>query len=665
MSNFQATKTDPATFVSAPFDYLVIGGGTAGLVVAARLSEDPSIRVGVLEAGPAVFDDPIIDIPGRFGESLGTEYDWKFETIPQPGINGRKLAWPRGRVLGGTSALNFMTWNRGCREDYDKWEQLGNAGWGWDGLLSATLSSSLLLDCHIADSNLHSPYFKKSEHFHEPAEILKSQHQFIYDSPHHGASGPIQSIYSSQLGASHTFWHETLHTLGVKTNKSHFSGSNVGVWTSLTSVFPHTRKRCYSTTAYYLPAIGRPNLVVLTEALVQEILIQKEGNEWVAKGARFMHNGAEFRASAAKEVILSAGSVQSPQLLELSGIGNPEILERAGIQVKIANKNVGENLQEHISKSSISSFLIFFFPWPNLTYNSNQPSVTAMIYELSPTVSSPESLSNDPAALATATNEFCTSATGVLTQIPSSIAYLPFSHFISAADLTSLTSAIPVANPRDSLLASQFSSSVSLGQIEYNFDVSNYSPYFTSEPGKVYGTMLMMLQYPFSVGSIHIPSSATFAPPRRPEASDKPIIDPRYYLDAGALDFKLIAEAQKFAAKICATTPLSQIIKKRVFPPEKESPTGDEEDFSDWIRDYTITDWHPVGTCSMGGSLGIEAGVVDARLRVYGVQRLRVVDASIMPLQVSAHIQATVYAIGEKGAALVLEDYYNRSDRQL
>jgi len=290
-----------------------------------------------------------------------------------------------------------------------------------------------------------------------------------------------------------------------------------------------------------------------------------------------------------------------------------------------------------------------------------------MIYELSPTVSSPESLHHDPVALAAATAEFHTSATGVLTQIPSSIAYLPFSHFIPAPTLASLTSTLRVDTPRASILASQFSPSTPLGQVEFNFDVSNHSPYFASEPGKVYGSMVIMLQYPFSVGSIHIPSSATFAPPRRAEAGDKPVIDPRYYLDAGALDFQLVAEAQKFGAKICATAPLAGIIEKRVFPPARESAEEEEaeEDFGDWVRDYTITDWHPVGTCGMGGSAGIEAGVVDARLRVYGVRGLRVVDASIMPLQVSAHIQATVYAIGEKGAALVLEDYYDRSNVEL
>ena len=122
-------------FLSHKFTHLVVGGGTAGLVVATRLSEDPSITVGVLEAGFAAYNDPRINVPGRFGETLGTEHDWQFETTPQEALGNRSLLVPRGRVLGGTSALNFMTWNRGCKEDYDAWEALGNKGWGFDGLL--------------------------------------------------------------------------------------------------------------------------------------------------------------------------------------------------------------------------------------------------------------------------------------------------------------------------------------------------------------------------------------------------------------------------------------------------------------------------------------------------------------------------------------------------
>jgi choline dehydrogenase-like flavoprotein len=165
-------------------------------------------------------------------------------------------------------------------------------------------------------------------------------------------SGPVQVGYASEYSASHSLWHDTLNSLGIETNEAHLAGSNVGVWTNLGSVEPDTVSRSYSAKAYYLPNAGRPNLILLTEALVSEVLLSQKEDQWVATGVRFMNKGEEYVVSVSREVILSAGSVQSPQLLELSGIGNPKILSKAGVTVKVGNINVGENLQDHISKLS-------------------------------------------------------------------------------------------------------------------------------------------------------------------------------------------------------------------------------------------------------------------------------------------------------------------------
>lgn len=189
----------------------------------------------------------------------------------------------------------------------------------------------------------------KSERLHESSLEHQLANQSYFDAKFHGKEGPIHTTYSTQYGASHQFWHKTLHSLGVETNRSHFGGSNVGAWTSLTSVEPERRERSYSATAYYRPNASRANLIVLTGATVQRLLLESHPGEWIAKGAIFSYQGNDYSVKVQGEVIVCGGSVSSPQLLELSGIGNPEVLEAAGIEVKVNNPAVGENLQEHMS----------------------------------------------------------------------------------------------------------------------------------------------------------------------------------------------------------------------------------------------------------------------------------------------------------------------------
>jgi choline dehydrogenase-like flavoprotein len=445
-----------------------------------------------------------------------------------------------------------------------------------------------------------------------------------------------------------------MNALGVETNREHLAGSNLGAWTNLGSVDPSSGERSYSATAYYLPNASRPNLVLLTEAQVTEIVMEQEDGEWSAIGVRFLREGESSFVAASHEVIVSAGSVQSPHLLELSGIGHPDILAEAGIAVKVNNPNVGENLQDHISEYSCSNTSCLLYTLMAIT-------VAAMIFEVDSTLSTPDDLKQDQNAAASAREQFLETRSGPLTILPNSICYVPLSHIAPDRELQALAeeASTIMTIPVDERIIRQRRldplAAVKLGQVEFIFDLGNWSPYFLHppSPNKKYATCLQILQYPFSRGSIHIS-------PSHPK-NGKPVIDPRYYggFHGGAIDLSLMVHAARFASdRIAKTPPLVGIIRQRVFPPP--SPMMEDGSFwKDWLSRTTITDWHPVGTCAMGGRARMSAeggGVVDERLRVYRTKGLRVVDASVMPLQISAHLQATVYAIGEKGAAMILED---------
>ena len=305
-----------------------------------------------------------------------------------------------------------------------------------------------------------------------------------------------------------------------------------------------------------------------------------------------------------------------------------------------------------------------------------------MVLEVDPSLSNPDDLKSDLSLEAAAHHEYTENRSGPLTVLPVSLCYVPVSHFmlpdtieaaISKQPTTPASDSDPFAE-REAILRRRFSPAQKLGHVEYIFDLGNWSPFFRPEPstGKKYGTMLQILQYPFSRGSTHIRplpsspegqpgiSSADKSSQSGSAPTDKPIIDPQYYAgQQGRSDVEIMLHGQLFAEKICATDPLAGIIRGRAFPP----PRSDDESndgLREWIVQSMVTDWHPVGTCSMGGRQGARAGVVDERLRVYGVRGLRVVDASVIPLQISGHTQATVYAIAEKAASMILEDWQSK-----
>ncbi|KAF5354445.1 hypothetical protein D9757_014950 [Collybiopsis confluens] len=301
-------------------------GGTAGLVLAARLTELSDVTVGVIEAGVLRLGDAVVDTPALMGQSLfNPDYDWNFTTIPQVHVSQRNIPINRGKMIGGSAGLNFMIWQRGSKQDYDAWRQLGiGNGWDWDGLL---------------------PYFLKTEAVHPGPGSAGVSGKF------HGQSGPLPIHYDNFDTPLEGPYAQALESLGVYLNSDPEAGDSTGLFNSAASVDPATGNRSYSAVNYFLANQDRDNLVVLQGAQVTKINLTP-GNPIVATGAEFVVDNITYSVNATKEIILSAGSIQTPQLLELSGIGNPNILKEFGIPVVYANPDVGENLQDHTHVTS-------------------------------------------------------------------------------------------------------------------------------------------------------------------------------------------------------------------------------------------------------------------------------------------------------------------------
>ncbi|TGO09860.1 hypothetical protein BTUL_0151g00010 [Botrytis tulipae] len=339
------------------YDYVIVGGGTSGLVVANRLSKNampqrktrhftlvnigPDTTVLVIEAGNFHKNEEFITVPLITTANLpvlgngprGTKYDWNTTSVPQSNLGNRSIDLAAGKLIGGSSAINGMAFMRGNAAEYDHWEELGNAGWNWEGLL---------------------PYFKKSEHF-SPADEEEAQNWGIeYDANIHGENGFVQNGYPSFVWPSTRNFLNAFFELGVSYIKDSFAGLNTGVFFIILSITPDTKER--STSQSFLPPSSdltvRPNLHVLTSNTVTKILFSTPSNyssetskEPRATGVEYAAgvNQEKFTVNAKKEVILSAGTQRTPQLLQISGIGRRDVLENLGIEVVVESEGVGEN----------------------------------------------------------------------------------------------------------------------------------------------------------------------------------------------------------------------------------------------------------------------------------------------------------------------------------
>lgn len=589
---------DAALFASKTFDFLVVGGGSAGLAVAARLSESGQYSVGVLEAGGNGFNVSIIDVPGMFGADLSTVYDWNYTTEAVDGVPSG--AWPRGKVLGGSSALNFLVWDRFTTVEGDALEELGNPGWNWDSIYAAS---------------------KKSENYTSPSAADMDEMNIDISPSDYGSSGPIQVSFPRYIGEFTKLWIDGFAEIGVADTQDGAAGNNFGSQLQPSDINIINSTRSYSAPAYLFPNQARPNLAVLINALATKInLAQNASGDYVATGVSFTHGGETYTVGAAKEVVLTAGTINTPQVLELSGIGNSTLLEQYGITPLIDLPAVGENLQDHTY-----SQLVYDVNSEYHTLDDLRNTTYAAIAEAAYAENEPSLLDETVPAIAYVSIEDLVGAETAATWLAEIEAYVA-------------ASTAPYKKTLEKQIDYLKNHSDTVGQMEIIGVDGFFAGYGAPATGEKYVTVLAANQHPFSRGNIHIQSS---------DPSVYPTINANYF--TVPFDLKVATAGSDYIRKLMNATVFDE------YTTGEYLPGSNVTDLTDITKLYSSTEYHPIGTASMLPK--DEGGVVSPSLLVYGTANLRVADASVLPIHVSSHIQGPIYAIAELAAEIILTQY--------
>jgi len=570
---------------SSSYDFIVIGGGTAGLAVASRISLGlPDLSVLVIEAGPDGRQEPGISVPGRKGSTLGGKYDWNLTTIAQPSANNRVFAQNRGKVLGGSSALNLMTWDRTSKFELDAWEkQLGNKGWNWKSIYAAMLKCETFLP--------------------SPA----------YGTEGVGTTGPIRTLINRIFPRHQSTWYPTMNALGLATNRESLNGNPIGVSTQPSNVSPNYTR---SYAPEYLK-LAKDNLILKLDTRVAKI----DFKGTTATGVT-LEDGTTI--TARREIILSAGSFQTPGLLELSGVGNASLLEKLSIPVVKHLPYVGENLQDHI-RIQVS-------------------------YQLKPEYSSFDVLKNATRAAAELAL-YNADRESLYDYTASGYAYFPWgtvSNETASQLRTLVDNDKSLVSATDKLKKTYFSPALStkVPQLEVIFSdgytgLKGYPAANSSQFGIGTFALIGVVQHPLSKGNVHISSR---------NVSDKPLINPNYL--SHPYDLAAATNLAKYLRKIASTKPMSEVWTEEYEP---GNAVQTDEDWRKYALANTLSIYHPIGTAALLPEKA--GGVVDSELKVYGTRGLRVVDASIIPLLPSAHLQTLVYGIAEKAAEMIIGEH--------
>ncbi|KAJ6131098.1 hypothetical protein N7523_001558 [Penicillium sp. IBT 18751x] len=598
-------------FSSTTFDYIICGGGTAGLAIAARLTENPEVTVGVVEAGKYRIGDPLVDMPAALFNLLeNPEYDWCMYSEPQEGNNGLVHHIPRGKLLGGSSGINYMMYVRGSTQDYNDWAELAeDEGWS---------------------AEIMQHYMRKHQTLEPIDPSIKDTSTMPFVGEFHGTSGPVRTSFNDTIMPIENDIIKACDEVTDTPQKplDPWSGDHIGFYNTLGSICrtgPNKGKRSYAARGYYeANRANRPNLKVLCSTLVNKVNLT--GNK--ATGVNISHEGQEYNVAAKREIIVCGGTLKSPQILELSGIGDPAVLEAAGVECKVANPAVGANLQDH--------------------------QITLAVYEMTPGTITLDTLHQVPEAMQNALKQYTESGSGPLSCTSTMQGFFPAKKVMSPEELDKVIQSIREVKPTSAFhekqlaqiiahLQSDTSANIQMVLVPATADVTGiehqshvFPPRPADQPTGL--TFALCLQYPVARGWVHITSSDPTKPPA---------IHPNY--GGHDADVTVLSAAFRWTDKVSQSSHVKSSIIRRSYP-EPSMDLQDLENGKKAVHDVILGEYHVCGSVAMGDAL-------DSRLRVKGVEGLRVADASVFPNNVSGNIVSSVYAVAEKAADMIKEDW--------